>query len=125
MESLALFKLASSHLRWLSARQTVIAQNVANANTPGFKALDVTAFGETKQTRFDAAITQARHMAFPAAAPQSANAEIADAAQVTESGNSVALDEEMTKLSQTAAAFEMNARVATAFHRMLLTSAKG
>ena len=38
---LFLFELASSQARWLELRQSTIATNVANANTPGFKARDV------------------------------------------------------------------------------------
>ena len=43
---LYLFELASSQARWLELRQSTIATNVANANTPGFKARDVEPFNK-------------------------------------------------------------------------------
>ena len=44
MEPINFFSLASQQNRWLSVRQSVIAQNVANANTPGYRALYVEPF---------------------------------------------------------------------------------
>jgi flagellar basal-body rod protein FlgB len=40
-----LFSLAEKRLNWLDTRQAVLAQNVANADTPGFAAKDI---GETR-----------------------------------------------------------------------------
>ena len=47
---LYLFELASSQARWLELRQSTIATNVANANTPGFKARDVEPFNKVLDT---------------------------------------------------------------------------
>ena len=44
MEPVTLFKLAASHNTWLSERQLTIAANVANADTPNFRAQDVAPF---------------------------------------------------------------------------------
>ena len=41
-----LFDLAARHTRWAAARQATIAGNIANANTPGYKALDIEPFAE-------------------------------------------------------------------------------
>lgn len=38
------FQLASGRMEWLSSRQHVIAENIANANTPGYAGRDVEAF---------------------------------------------------------------------------------
>jgi flagellar basal-body rod protein FlgB len=38
------FQLASRRMEWLSSRQTVIAENIANANTPGYAGRDVQPF---------------------------------------------------------------------------------
>ena len=43
---LYLFELASSQARYLELRQSTIATNVANANTPGFRARDVEPFNK-------------------------------------------------------------------------------
>ena len=42
--SIYLFQVASQKSDWLSARQTAVASNVANASTPGYRAVDVQPF---------------------------------------------------------------------------------
>ena len=41
-----LFDIASSHAQWMSLRQAAISSNVANANTPGYKAQDIEPFNK-------------------------------------------------------------------------------
>src|ERR1700731_412316 len=41
LTQIPLFKAMAKKLAWLSARQSVLAENVANANTPGFRAGDL------------------------------------------------------------------------------------
>ncbi|RYF10860.1 MAG: hypothetical protein EOO77_20625, partial [Oxalobacteraceae bacterium] len=41
---IGLFRLAEKRLNWVEQRQQVLAQNIANANTPNFKARDVSPF---------------------------------------------------------------------------------
>jgi flagellar basal-body rod protein FlgB len=43
---LGLFDLAERRLQWLGARQAVLAQNVANADTPGWAQRDVMPFAD-------------------------------------------------------------------------------
>ena len=44
METVNLFALATQQSKWLAVRQTAVAGNVANVNTPGYKAVDVEPF---------------------------------------------------------------------------------
>lgn len=39
--------LAEARIRWLDARQRVLAQNIANADTPGYRAADLQPFAQT------------------------------------------------------------------------------
>jgi flagellar basal-body rod protein FlgB len=48
-EKLELTRMAQTMAAQAGARMGVIAQNVANADTPGFKAMDMPSFGETYQ----------------------------------------------------------------------------
>ena len=48
MGPLYLFSAVARHNQWLSVRQATIAGNVANANTKGFKALDVAPFEKAR-----------------------------------------------------------------------------
>lgn len=41
--NISLFSVMKAKLNFLSERQAVLAQNVANADTPGYRAMDVTA----------------------------------------------------------------------------------
>src|SRR5271169_6404695 len=41
---IGLFDLAEKRLAWTAQRQSVLAANIANANTPGFQARDVQSF---------------------------------------------------------------------------------
>ena len=44
LSDIYLFQVASQKSHWLSARQTAVAENVANASTPGYRALDALPF---------------------------------------------------------------------------------
>lgn len=37
LESMSLFQLASQRMQWLGARQQVVSENIANADTPGYQ----------------------------------------------------------------------------------------
>ena len=50
MTPVYLFGLASRHAQWASLRQVAISGNVANANTPGYEALDVAPFTDVMNT---------------------------------------------------------------------------
>lgn len=46
-EGLQIFQLAGGLARHAASRQAVVAQNIANADTPGYRARDVGGFAET------------------------------------------------------------------------------
>ena len=61
MTAIHLFDIVSRSNQWLSVRQATIASNVANANTPGYKALDVEPFEKVMEsTRLSVETTQRR-----------------------------------------------------------------
>src|SRR6266481_1904070 len=63
MTPVHLFNVISQHNRWLSVRQATIAGNIANANTPGYKALDVEPFEKgLEATRLTMNATQPGHV---------------------------------------------------------------
>ncbi|HEU0058275.1 MAG TPA: flagellar basal body rod protein FlgB [Hyphomicrobiaceae bacterium] len=126
MGPLYLFSAVARHNQWLSVRQATIAGNIANANTKGFKALDVDPFEKVVDSaRLAMAATHAAHIGVPAAAAAGPELRAAEAWEVTHSGNSVSLEQELIKSSEVGRAYRLNANVVKAFHRMLLASAKG
>jgi len=44
LEEIGLFQLADDRMRYLTAQQSVIARNIANADTPGYQAQDLAPF---------------------------------------------------------------------------------
>ncbi|PPQ27772.1 flagellar basal body rod protein FlgB [Rhodopila globiformis] len=57
LENIDLFRLAGERMRYLTQRQSVIARNIANADTPGYQAQDVAPFS------FDSALLRAGNTA--------------------------------------------------------------
>ncbi|HWB44674.1 MAG TPA: flagellar basal body rod protein FlgB [Hyphomicrobiaceae bacterium] len=120
-----LFSLISRHNQWLAARQATLAGNIANANTPGYKALDVEDFNQTLDTLgLSMATTQPAHMTSGATqAPVAVRPE--DTWDVTHSGNSVSLEQELLKAGEVNRAYRLNTSIAKAFNRMMLAATKG
>lgn len=126
MEPIHFFSLASQHNRWLGVRQSVVAQNVANANTPGFKTLDVKAFSDTLDaTALELQTTRANHLALGGSAVAEAEVDQGAFDGTTHSGNNVSLEKEFGKAGEISKSYALNTGVLKAFHRMLLLSAKG
>lgn len=125
MEPLFLFGLASRHAQWATVRQAAISGNVANANTPGFKAVDVEPFAAVlDKTRLSMSQTSASHMAPPTATASAAKARAGEGWEMSVSGNSVSLEEQMLKADEVNRAFSLNTSIVRSFHRMLLASVK-
>lgn len=94
--------LAESRLAWLDTRQRILARNVANADTPGFRPSDAAPFKEVLQRRRPAAtmvMTDARHIV-----PRGGAALAVQDQNVVErsrNGNAVSLDDEAVRLAET------------------------
>ena len=125
MGPLYLFELASSQARWLEVRQSTIAANVANANTPGFKARDVEPFNKVLDaTPVRLAQTSPTHMQLSPTETDARKTAKKDSWEVVHSGNSVSLEQEMVKGGEVNRDYSMNSAIVRSFHRMLLSSAK-
>ncbi|KQT86011.1 flagellar basal body rod protein FlgB [Aurantimonas sp. Leaf443] len=125
MDQVYLFGLASRRSEWLSTRQTVVAENVANANSPGFKARDVTPFQDVMQaTRLAMAGTSGAHMTDGVETGLVVEDQRDRSWEVTHSGNSVSLEQEMLKAGEVQADYSLTSSITKAFHRFYLTSVK-
>jgi flagellar basal-body rod protein FlgB len=121
-----LFELASQQARWLSVRQSTIAQNVANANTPGYQALDVEPFESVLSNMpLQMATTHLAHMTDDGSPASSATTKPETPWEILHSRNSVSLEQEMINAGDVNRAFSLNTNIVKAFHRMLLASVKG
>ncbi|MEP9368247.1 flagellar basal body rod protein FlgB [Xanthobacter sp. VNH20] len=125
MEPLFLFSLASRHAQWASVRQAAISGNIANANTPGFKAADVEPFTAVlDKTHLSMNLTSARHMDVANAGAPTTKVSKAEGWDVNHSGNTVSLEQEMLKADEVNRAFSLNTNVVRSFQRMMLASVK-
>jgi len=115
LADIPLFAMIRGKLGYLSERQKIIAENVANANTPGYKPRDLKPFSFQAQMQAQAggpstmAVTQAGHMtppALPHAASAVAKPLVTKDSETTLDGNSVVLEDEMLKMSQARADYD-------------------
>ena len=94
---IGLFRVAERRLRWVDARQALLAQNVANANTPGFQPKDLAPFAVTLDAQ-TLATTNAAHL-------QGTTGGLAGSTQRSEArapnGNSISIEEQLTKVADT------------------------
>jgi flagellar basal-body rod protein FlgB len=115
-----LFELAAQHRSWLGLRQTTVAQNIANANTPGYKARVAPDFDKALTSMEVApATTHAAHFA-PAGRQAAGAVEAAEPSAVTHSGNSVDLEHELLTAGETNRSYALNVSVVKTFRRMLM-----
>lgn len=115
--------LADRRAEWASIRQATIAGNIANADTPDYKARDIEPFvADAGRTRLQLAVTRANHMALTPLQMHPSEVEEGEAWDVSHSGNTVSIDEELTKSGETRRQHGMALTVLGAFHRMLMTS---
>lgn len=125
MTPVYLFGLASRQAQWAALRQVTISGNVANANTPGYAALDVAPFTDVmNKTQLAMARTSASHLGGSASDAQTGKVDPSKSWDITHSGNTVSLDQEMLKASEVNRAMSLNTSIVKAFHRMMLTSAR-
>ncbi|MGY4803489.1 flagellar basal body rod protein FlgB [Teichococcus aerofrigidensis] len=132
LDGIDVFRITGARMRHLSERQNVLAQNIANANTPHYRARDVKPF------RFDSGLLRGpgsdpRTVQLAATRPGHlgagrGGAEIAaDRAQSygeDPDGNTVSLEEQMVKQADVAKAYDL-ATVVYKQGASLLRSAAG
>ena len=125
MEPVHLFALVSSQRDWLSTRQSLVAQNIANIDTPGYRALDVAPFAQVlEKTGFEIAASSAGHLRVTPGEASTADIRPAEGWETTHSGNTVSAEAEMIKAGDIRTAYTLGAKVTRAFHTMWMATAK-
>lgn len=133
-DDIPLFGMLKSRLGYLTERQKLVAQNVANADTPGYRPTDVKAFSFQASLMNQGAgavyrggpsaptsgvqmmATSAAHMA-PSNAPSAWRATAGADSETTLDGNSVSLEDQMLKMTDA----RMNYDAAITFYQKSLT----
>ena len=115
---LTLFAGINERMHYLSERQTVLAQNIANANTPGYQARDLKPVDFANVLAHEAgrtqlAVTQPGHQK-PMHDPGTyKEVKKRKSFETTINGNSVVMDEQLQKLSDN----NMNYQETTALYK--------
>jgi flagellar basal-body rod protein FlgB len=116
LNDMPLLAMLKQRMSWLSARQNVLAQNVANADTPGYSARDLKpvsfddilkgASGGPAATGGTMRITDPRHITVG----PSGGSDFTDVAspdvEANPTGNTVSLENEMIRVSDTQAEYQ-------------------
>jgi flagellar basal-body rod protein FlgB len=121
-----LFTLGARRLDWVAHRQSLVARNVANADTPGYKPRDVSAFDD----RLDAAglrlsVTSPTHMTATGSAAGTLDDREARGWETSISGNAVSLEQELSRAAETNRQAGVATAAMKAFQRLALLTVKG
>lgn len=120
-----LFELASRHMTWLAERQAVTAANIANSDTPGYRARGVQPFSAYLEgPEVQLAVTSNGHMTLPPGEARPAGITSGNSWASSHSGNNVSLENELMTASSSVRMMNMDAGALRSFQRMLLSSVK-
>jgi flagellar basal-body rod protein FlgB len=124
-----LFRTAGKRLEYLAQRHRVVAENVVNANTPGYAARDLKPFDTVMNgiKPVTPVRTDAKHLVAGRAGDVAQEAHRPDTWEMTPDGNGVALEQEMIKASDTREAYSLVSGIFQKHVAMLRTawSARG
>lgn len=106
INDLPFFSALRTQLQWHSARQSVLAENIANADTPGYRARDLERVDHERRFTVHNPVsagpvrTDTRHLAGrPVANATQFDGGRASTFEITPEGNSVVLEEEVMRMT--------------------------
>lgn len=100
-----LFAALREKMRWHQTRQSLLSENVANANTPGYRGRDLRPFEfqehirNLSTARIETATTDARHISVASADSEGFGPRRMENYAITPDGNGVMLEDEMMKVA--------------------------
>ena len=127
MDGLSFFNLASQRLGWLAEGQRVVAENVANADTPGFKARKISEFEQLLEASRASELktTDAQHIS-GTGGPTNVKVSV-DENTWGESlnGNTVILEQQTIKANEIGESYQVAASLYRKGHELLRLAAAG
>lgn len=129
--NLTLFSLMKAKMDVLSARQSVLAENIANADTPGYKTKDViepdfNALLRKSTTgtspKLQVTTTSPNHIAPHSSASHFAVVNSSKTAETSPNGNNVSIEEEMSKVAANQAEYQKTINLYTKAMSMFKTA---
>lgn len=132
LDGIDVFRVSGASMRYLAERQNVLAQNVANADTPNFRARDLRPFAVNSRLLGKAgaavplqlAATRTGHVGL---SRDGIHMVVDRAASETEdpNGNTVSLEEQMVKQADVAKSYDMATTVYRRSAALFRTAAGG
>ena len=104
---LTIFNVIKKRMAWTAQRQEVLAHNIANANTPDFGARDLKPFAfkdivKRESMKINMAMTGPNHLTGRVTTIRDISEhEIRNPYETSPNGNSVILEEQMSKMNET------------------------
>ncbi|WP_062762468.1 FlgB family protein [Falsirhodobacter sp. alg1] len=117
-ESLPIVKMAQAFAAHAGARQGLVSQNVANADTPGYKARDLAPFAASYEAAGALRTTRAGHIR----QAQGGESVIVSSGITDPNGNGVTLESEMVKAAEIRQDHDMALSIYRATANILRTS---
>lgn len=114
--------LMSSKMSYLGQKQAVQAENVANADTPAFKAKEIVPFtfeNAMREVQSGMRVTDTRHIVPASMAGVNAGTKKAHSFETVPSGNSVDLEQQMMEVSKTTLEYQASASIYQKFMGLL------
>ena len=108
-----IFSLLGNRMEWLGQRQKVLAQNIANADSPSYRAQDLTPldFKRTVQqvTKLPVAVTEGNHLSgiLPKTDYRVDEKSQKDVYEASPNGNGVVLEEQMIAVQDTKLQYDL------------------
>jgi flagellar basal-body rod protein FlgB len=117
LSNLSLMRMARQQMDWTGQRQAVLSQNIANSDTPNYKAKDLAAIDFKarigKAGSVNLAKTAGQHLQGTSVKPdwrvERSNRD--DLYEIAPDGNQVVLEEQMMKVADTQARFQLASNV--------------
>lgn len=127
MSQLDLMSRLEGRMQWLSGRQQVLTQNIANADTPGYRAMEVSEPSfKSAMNMASVPMAQTNNMHMTAARPTLSNGVYGVNRTPTEvypTGNSVNLEDETRKAAQNVMDYQLVSSIYKKQINMLMTAA--
>jgi len=115
-----LFDLLESKLGWIESRQRVLSQNIANADTPGYRTRDVAPFSAHLQAfAVTPAQTNPMHLAGFVRSASTTRAQVQEKAP---DGNAVGLEDELAKVADDENAQALTGNLWKSYMGMFMTA---
>lgn len=122
MTDLPIVSALKTRLHWHQSRQKVLAENVANVNTPGFRPMDLTSPIPAGGGEGSLAMTQTSPLHLASAGAFGGDATRDGRVETRPSGNAVSIEDQMLKVADNQADYQLAASLYQKSLAMLRTA---